>query len=443
MASVVGQVNGRQAATDPNYVGLRRYGSQAMRRFSVDQRRARLARRHFLSVSAPSARDVVASVVGLHATDPATPYLSLWARVPGFAVADLDSLMYERRTLVKHLAMRRTLWTVRREDLPVIQAAASDRVADNERRRLIADAIRAGLCTDGEAWLDTACAAVLRHLTEHGPATARELRAAVPELTGAYDPAPGKRWGGLTPIGPRVLTVMAVRGDIVRGPNEGGWTASRPLWVAAADWLPPADPVDAASHEEARATAVRRWLATFGPATVTDIKWWFGNTLTWARHALRDIGAAEVDLDGAPGFVLREDVDDDPTPEPWCALLPGLDVTTMGWFDRDWYLGGHRSQVFDTNGNGGPTAWCDGRIVGAWGQDDGGRVEVRLLEDVGHAAQTALQRRADELTEWLDGVRISPRFPSPLSKSPAARGPSSQTAESRETAICEQSRRDD
>ena len=38
------------------------------------------------------------------------------------------------------------------------------------------------------------------------------------------------------------------------------------------------------------------------------------------------------------------------------ALLPGLDVTTMGWFDRDWYLGEHAKQVFDRTGNAGPTA---------------------------------------------------------------------------------------
>jgi Winged helix DNA-binding domain len=397
----------------PNSVGSCRYGSPSMRRFTVEQRRCRLARRHFLSAPGEAARDVVATVVGLHATDPATPYLSLWARVPGFAVADLDGLMYQRRTLVKHLAMRRTLWTMCVEDLPVIQAAASDRVADNERRRLIADAVKAGLCTDGEAWLDAACSAVLRHLDENGPTNAKDLRAAVPELAGVYDPAPGKRWGGETPLGPRILTVLAVRGDIVRGPNEGRWTASRPKWVSVRDWLNPAETITA---EAARADAVRRWLAAFGPATVTDIKWWFGNTLTWARHALRDLEAVEVDMDGTPGYVLPDDVDDDPAPGPWCALLPGLDVTTMGWFDRDWYLGGHRSQVFDTNGNGGPTAWCDGRIVGAWGQDDDGRVEVRLLEDVGRSAQKALQRRAAELTEWLDGVRISPRFPSPLSR---------------------------
>ena len=142
---------------------------------------------------------MVADLVGLHATDPATPYLSLWARLPGFAVADLDAELCERRTLVKHLAMRRTLWAVRAEDLPLIQSGASDRVADNERRRLVADAQKAGITDDGDTWLDTACAAVLRHLAEHGAASAKELRAALPELAGSYDYAPGKRWGGETP----------------------------------------------------------------------------------------------------------------------------------------------------------------------------------------------------------------------------------------------------
>ncbi|MCT7659953.1 winged helix DNA-binding domain-containing protein [Mycobacterium deserti] len=387
-----------------------------MRSFTIAERRARLARRHFLAdfaEPAPSIADIAGSLVGLHATDPATPYLSLWARRPGFTVADLDAALYEQRVLVKHLAMRRTLWMVRVGDLPLIQSAASDRVADNERRRLIADALKAGVCSDGDGWLDTACAAVLRHLSENGPTNARDLRAALPQLSGTYDPAPGKRWGGQTPLGPRILTVLSARGDIMRGPNEGRWTTSRPRWVSASHWVPAADAVD---PETARADMVRRWLRAFGPATLTDVKWWFGNTLTWARHALRDVDAVEVDLDGAPGYVLPDELDAEPDPGPWCALLPGLDVTTMGWFDRDWYLGGHRAQVFDTNGNGGPTAWCDGRIVGGWGQDDDGRVEVRLLESVGRSAQQALQRRADELTDWLNGVRVSPRFPSPLSK---------------------------
>lgn len=385
-----------------------------MRSFTVEERRARLAHRHFLNAHAQSPAQVAGDVVGLHATDPATPYLSLWARVPGFTTADLDSELYDRRTLVKHLAMRRTLWVVRADDLPHIQTGASDRVADNERRKLVADAQRAGVCGDGDAWLASASRAVSKHLDKHGPTSAKDLRVALPELAGHHDPAPGKRWGGETPLALRILTLLSVRGDIVRGPNDGSWTVSRPRWAPMSGWLTSLP--NAVSPDVARTELVRRWLRAFGPATVTDIKWWFGNTLTWARQALVDLEAVEVDLEGTPGFALPDDLDVEPDAEPWCALLPGLDVTTMGWFDRDWYLGGHRAQVFDTNGNGGPTAWCDGRIVGAWGQDAEGRVELRLLEDVGRKARQALQRRADELTDWLAGVRINPRFPSPLSK---------------------------
>ena len=58
----------------------------------------------------------------------------------------------------------------------------------------------------------------------------------------------------------------------------------------------------------------------FGPATVTDIKWWFGNTLGWARQALRDIDAVEVDMDGTPGYVLPDDVELEPeAPTVVCA----------------------------------------------------------------------------------------------------------------------------
>lgn len=389
-----------------------------MRVFTIAERRARLARRHFLSPDHPaeSLEGTVRGLVGLHATDPATPYLSLWARLPGFTVADLDTGLYERRTVVKHLAMRRTLWLVSVGDLPHIQSGASDRVAANELRKLVADAQKAGLAPDGETWVKVARAAVLRHLEEHGPTSARQLRAALPELAGSHDPAPGKSWGGKTPLAPRVLTVLGVHGEIMRGPNEGSWTVSRPRWATTADWL--GSMYVPAPADDARAELVRRWLAVFGPATVADVKWWFGHTLTWARQALRDIGAVQVEVEGSdgPGYVLPEDLDPEPEPGRWVALLPGPDVTTMGWFDREWYLEGLRHQVFDRNGNAGPTAWADGRVVGSWAHDSDGRVQVRLATDVTAAARKALQRKADELTEWLSEVQVKPRFPAPLSK---------------------------
>lgn len=386
-----------------------------MRSFTVAERRARLARRHFLAQSGDSSvADVAHHFVGLHATDPTTPYLTLWARLNGFARPDLDDALYTSRAVVKLLAMRRTLWVVDTSDVSAVQVASSDRVAASEHKKLAADVVKAGIAPDGEVWLERASAAVLRHLAEHGHASARELRTALPELAGHYDPAPGRPWGGPTPIGPRILTVLDARGDLLRGPNDGSWTTSRPRWVATADWL--ATGRTAADHGEASADLVRTWLHTFGPATVNDVKWWFGHTLTWAREALRAAGAVEVDLHGSPGVAMPDDLETEPAVDPWCALLPGLDVTTMGWQERDWYLGEHRAAVFDNRGNAGPTVWVDGRVVGAWVQDADAKVSLRLLEDVGRSASKALARKADELNEWLGGVRIAPRFPSPLSK---------------------------
>jgi hypothetical protein len=386
-----------------------------LRTFTIAERRNRLAQRHFLSAPASSPAEVTRALVGLHGTDPATPYLSLWARLPGFTVTDLDAALYQDRHLVKHMAMRRTLWVVHTADLPAVQAAASDRVAATERKRLIGDVEKSGIAADGEAWLERAAAAVRGHLEAGLVAGTAALRAALPELAGSWDPAPGKTWGGSTPVAPRVMTVLSAQGHILRGPNDGMWTTSRPLWASASHWLP--EPDAALPADAARAAVLTAWLRTFGPATAADIKWWFGQTLSWAREGLRAIEAAAVALEGCDdtGYVLPDDLDDTP-PVPACgALLPGLDPTVMGWQARSWYLGPHAGQLFDRSGNAGPTVWWDGRVVGAWGQDADGRVQLEYVEDVGAAARKVLQRKASELTDWLDGVRVKPRFPSPLS----------------------------
>ena len=137
--------------------------------------------------------------------------------------------------------------------------------------------------------------------------------------------------------------------------------------------------------------------------------------MTNTRAALRAVGAVAVDLeDGGEGYVLPDDLGPAEPVGPWAALLPALDPATMGWYERDWYLGPYRSLLFDTAGNGGTTAWWNGRIVGAWHQPDGERVVVHLLEDVGRQGTDALEQEAERLTAWLDGARPGARWPSPL-----------------------------
>lgn len=58
----------------------------------------------------------------------------------------------------------------------------------------------------------------------------------------------------------------------------------------------------------------------------------------------------------------------------------GIAPTVMGWKERGWFLGKHGSELFDRNGNAGPTVWANGRVVGGWTQTANGEIRVELLE---------------------------------------------------------------
>jgi hypothetical protein len=400
----------------------RRPASSPVRHIDDDERRARLARRHGLSPEHRAADPVAATraLTVLHATEPASVHLALWARVAGLALADVDRALYDDRSIVKQLAMRRTLFGFPRELLPAAWGSVSARVAVTERAHVTRDLLAGGITAHPDAWLANATQAVLKRLADGVERTAQQLRAELPELAGSVALNVGKSYGGTFHFAPRVLTMLGAEARIVRGHNAGHWRLSKPMWTTMDAWL--GDVPNPLTPEAGYRELVRRWLGTFGPGTVEDIQWWLGSTKGAVRQALAEIEAVAVSLDGGlSGWVLPDDVDPMPAVGPWAALLPALDPTVMGWKERGFYLGPHRPLLFDTAGNAGTTAWWDGRIVGCWIQDPAGRVHVSLLEEVGRAARRAVDAEAGRLTAWLDGVRAHTVYASPAMEAARAR----------------------
>src|SRR4051794_30557812 len=156
-----------------------------MRHVTDDERRARLAVRHALAPAfrTDSPEAAVEAMTVLHSTEPATVYLSSWARVDSLTRADVDRALYDDRSLVKQLAMRRTLFVFPRDLLPAVWPSASARVAGTERARMARDVVKAGLGDDGDAWLDRARKEVLGVLaTAPEGRSAGDLRQAVPMI---------------------------------------------------------------------------------------------------------------------------------------------------------------------------------------------------------------------------------------------------------------------
>ncbi|MGH3022056.1 MAG: winged helix DNA-binding domain-containing protein [Gaiellaceae bacterium] len=381
-----------------------------MRRLGVEERRARLARRHHL---APEARvdDPVAiagDLVGLHASDPGSVYLSAAARMRKPALEPVEDALYEARTLVRLLCMRRTMFVLPLELAAIVQAACAPAVAARERRVLEQMIEGEGLHDDPAAHVREVEEATLRALVARGEAAGAELSKDVPALRQEVRIGVGTRWEAVHRLTTRVLVLLGAEGRIVRGRPRGSWISSQYRWSPLESWLPGG--LEEWDVESARAELARRWLASYGPATLADLRWWTGWAAGTTKRALAQVETAEVDLDGEPGFVLADDLEPVAAPEPWIALLPGLDPTVMGWKRREWYLGPHQQTLFDTAGNAGPTVWSDGRIVGGWGQRENGEVVFRLLEDLGAEARAAVETEAERLGAWLGGVRVTSRF---------------------------------
>ncbi len=378
------------------------------RHIDEDERRARLGRRHRLAreSSAASPIEVARSLTAIHGTDPASTVLGIIARCPAAGIDEIEHALYDERSIVRVLGLRRTLFAVDWELAPSIWLSSSSTVV-REQYRLLGRLLDASHIPEPEIWLAEAERRLLAYLADRPGSTSAEIGAADPYLGYrlALDTIGGG--GAEQSITSRLLTLMSADGRVIRAKPRGRWNSALFTWFPTdrwrTDWPHPQD------AQTADADIARSWLAGHGPATIEDFAWWTGWPKGRARKAIAQVSGREVTVDTGTAFVLDSDLEPVLAPDPWIALLPGLDSTTMGWKQRDFYLGPHAGRLFDSVGNAGPTVWADGRIIGGWVQLDNGAIVYELYEDIGRERTVELDERAAALGSLLDDVRLKPR----------------------------------
>jgi hypothetical protein len=376
-----------------------------------------MVQRHHLSGDADGPEAATRAVLALHATDPASVYLSVLVRSAASTLADVADAMYERRSLVRWMAMRRTLFVFACDDIPTVQAAVSTPLAAMLRRRLINQLQRNGSepLIEGDVgdWLSGLEDRVGRALARRGTATGAQLaddESALKTLILAR--APSDRPQNVTTS---LLTLMSADGRLVRGTPTGPWTSRHHRWEPASRWWPKG--LASIDTADAQRDLALRWLARFGPATTEDLQWWTGWNKTTTRRALKDLAIEEVNLHGQAGILLASSVGDCATESPGdsiATLLPALDPTPMGWKTRDWFLGIDPYHVFDRAGNIGPTLWWNGEIIGSWAIAPDGELRTKAIADRGAEAHAAIDRAASRLHARLDGAAVTPAIRAPL-----------------------------
>ncbi len=400
------------------------------------ERRTRLVVGHRLGSAAPGgpgrnsdAVQVTRSLVALHSSDPVSVYLSVLARSPTASIGTVSDTLYEERALLRIHGMRRTLWVADVDTAADIVNASASRLVRAERRRWAGLLAGAGI-DDPEAWIDEARSEILAFVADAGVVDTQTIGVALPHRAIGIEVAAGKRYASTIAAHTRILLILGYEGRIVRAAPLGSWIASQYQWADPVSWLgrplttgsggTPDGERDSARTAAAQAAMIDRYLRAFGPATTEDVVWWTGWPKGAITRALASTGALEVGLESRCGWLAASDAFDSKSIDHGAvdesvAVLPALDPATMGWKQRSHYLDPTMTdQLFDRNGNAGPTIWVGGRIVGGWAQRDDGEMVYRLLTDVGSDAIRLIEQELERLSVEIGDVRYKVRFPNPL-----------------------------
>jgi hypothetical protein len=377
-----------------------------MRKLTWSQAAAWRVTRHHLHRRAPadSMLAVTSRLCGLHAQVMSSAELTLWARVEGLDRGWVRRALWDDRSLVKCWAMRGTLHLLPAAELPLWHAALGTSTRylkpaqwlkhfdiSMEDLDRLSDAVAAAL--DGRVM------------------TREELVAEVSRISGspAFAAKVGESsWG-------TILKPAAFSGRLCFGPNIGTRIRfTRPDTWLAASGRPLGPPVDPAA---ATATVTRRFLATYGPATVHDLARWWGSGagVTTARQWIAALGdeAAPVEIAGAPAWMLADDarhLRSLPSLHS-VRLLPGFDqyVVAASCHAEQLLPGDLRRRVYRPQGWISPVLLVNGRMEGTWRYSArGNRIEV-LVEPFRNQpvwVRRAAAAEAERLASFL-GAKLS------------------------------------
>ncbi len=326
------------------------------------------------------ALEVVEHLVGMQAQEPPDPYVGLWTRIDGFDPTELSRAI-EQRQAVRMGHLRGTLHLVTARDALAQYPILADVMARSWRSSPFAKRL---VGVDLDAVLARA-----RDVLEEQPMTPSQLGAAL-----------GPAWPDRD--APSLAYAARFLLPLVQVPPRGLWGRSgRPTNTTAERWLG-APMVDHPSIDD----LVLRYLAVFGPATVSDIRIW--SWLTGLREVIdrlrprlrtyRDEAGREL-FDVEDGVIAADDV---PVP---IRFLPQYDNVFLSHDDRS-RIDGELSWGIEFGWKG--PILVNGGIAAAWRVRRTGKaatMTVELGRRLTRVERVELEEEATSLAAFLDPAR--------------------------------------
>ena len=303
--------------------------------------RTTLARQLLLSRSSGTADEVISRLFGLQAQAAMAPFVGIWTRAEGIRREDIAAGINNRK-LLKATMMRGTLHLVTAEDYVQFRSTLQP-VLDAALDSILKGRVE-GL--DVPRLLEAA-----RPFFQEAPRSFAQFTKFATALMPGTD-AGAMRYTARTQL------------PLVQVPVSRGWSyPGNPQFTLAESWLNRPIPSKDRFKE-----LVLRYLAAFGPASITDMQAWSGfgqlkdriDSMRSDLRVYRDENRRELfDL---PDRSIEDP--DRPAPE---RFLPEFDNVLLSYSNRTRIIAGeHRRHVFVPGLRVRPTFLVDGFVAGTW-----------------------------------------------------------------------------
>ncbi len=336
--------------------------------------------------------------------------MSIWPRIKGASIRDVDSAIWKERSLVRAWGMRRTMFLLPSNELAVFVRGTTRRAAYHFRYALS----RIG----SEQKLDKLLDAVLEALKE--PRTRSDLaemlrkshgyslRSKAGGGWGNKRPVPWVQVGGASiPVG-QLLHVIAARDVIVSGPGDG----NESTYVRADKWVPNWKDM---SVEQAERELLVKYLRAFGPSTLQDFALWAGMYVSdakpiWSREAEN---LTKVDVEGWKASILQSDLaalEESELDGTLVRLVPFFDSFLLGHKDhRNIVDEKNHRKIYRPQGWVSPVLLVDGRAQGVWSQvqkKDNLEVRVTPFSKLSGRVSSLVREESSDLGRFLESIVV-------------------------------------
>ena len=351
---------------------------------SLEIARRRIRNSRLASGAFVSPAEAVGWHLAMQAQDYGPAKWSVGQRSKGIVDEDVDRA-FEEGSVVRTHVLRPTWHFVARDDVRWLLALSGPRVQRGNAGRYRQLALDARTLGRAEK--------VIAAALEGGNRLTRD------EIGAVFDRSNIDREGQRLPY-------LLMHAELEALIGSGGRRGKQQTYALLDERVPSGGRMD---RDEALVELVRRYLTSHGPATVKDMSWWSGLTMTDIRAALGMLGdeAGIEEVDGLAFWSIASERSRRPPAPRGAHLLQTYDELVVGYTESRFHgetVGELAREAWSGRTFPSGIVLLNGRVGGHWRRTTESkriRATISLYEDVSQADERALEAAAKRLGRFL------------------------------------------